>query len=395
MASQLDRRTFRLCWLVTYFSQTFVSMFFLYPVAIQQQGFPFILTGWLMSIFSVTSTLVRPFSGIITERIGVRKSLLIASIFLFASSLPLLWVQSFSGLMILRACMGFFYGIVMVAITTYQALSIPADRRGRLYAWIAIAYVLPLVTILPIAEFSLSRMGTSFYLILAPLLVLALIFSTKYLPRLAELEHSAEDDSPFPHNRNQAQQWGSWKEMFSVPGFWPLMATLLTWSLVNSSTLQYMPSLIHSRGMIASAFMMTNAAVSLFLRFLATGIMDRIDRTLIGSLSIALMGAVVVGAKVAFSNQAFCFLGAIYGIGMGMGFPVMLALMPDIFPRHLQPKGVAAGTLLMEGGFIITPFIMSYGGFLWGLENVLALMGAFGCANGLFLAFKGWRRSRR
>ena len=83
MTSEYDRRTFFLCWLVTYLGQAYLSMFFLYPVALQRQGIPLALSVWLMSIFSVGSMLMRPAGSILNERLGVRKSLLYASVLHF------------------------------------------------------------------------------------------------------------------------------------------------------------------------------------------------------------------------------------------------------------------------------------------------------------------------
>lgn len=395
MTTTLDRRTFWLCWLVTYLGQAYVSMFFMYPVALQQQGISLALTGWLMSIFSVASTLIRPVGSLMSERIGVRKSLLFASLLLFVCSLPFLFFNSFSSLMVIRGSVGLFYGIVMVAVTTYQALSIPSERRGSLYAWIAIAYVLPQLSVLPLSEFFLSKVGTFAFLTLAPIIAIATFAVSKQLPRLKDLKKESketEDTYLTQSSSEQEENWGSWKEMFYVPGFWPLMLTLLSWSFLNSSTLQYMPAFIRSRGLIASSFMAANAGVALLLRLFAIRLMDKLDRKIGSGFTIALMGAIVIVTRFASSNHSFFLLGAIYGLGMGIGFPMILALMPDIFPERLRPKGVATGTLLIEFGFIFTPFLMSYGGSIFGLGNMLAFMGCIGCAGGLFLSLFVWRK---
>jgi MFS family permease len=395
VTTTLDRRTFWLCWLVTYLGQAYVSMFFMYPVALQQQGISLALTGWLMSIFSVASTLIRPVGSLMSERIGVRKSLLFASLLLFVCSLPFLFFNSFSSLMVIRGSVGLFYGIVMVAVTTYQALSIPSERRGSLYAWIAIAYVLPQLSVLPLSEFFLSKVGTFAFLTLAPIIAIATFAVSKQLPRLKDLKKESketEDTYLTQSSSEQEENWGSWKEMFYVPGFWPLVLTLLSWSFLNSSTLQYMPAFIRSRGLIASSFMAANAGVALLLRLFAIRLMDKLDRKIGSGFTIALMGAIVIVTRFASSNHSFFLLGAIYGLGMGIGFPMILALMPDIFPERLRPKGVAAGTLLIEFGFIFTPFLMSYGGSIFGLGNMLAFMGCIGCAGGLFLSLFVWRK---
>ncbi len=407
MTSEYDRRTFFLCWLVTYLGQAYLSMFFLYPVALQRQGIPLALSGWLMSIFSVGSMLMRPAGSILNERLGVRKSLLYASVFLFCCSMPLLFFRSFNALLVARGLMGLFYGVVMLAVTTYQALSIPEERRGSLYAWIAVAYVLPQLSIVPLSEFLISSISVQAFLALAPAVAAATFLISKNLPKLKNFskeskvnsESGSQENSLSPDQDSKgafpasSQQWGSWGEMVRVKGFWPLVLTLLTWSFVNTSTLQYMPAFIRSRGLIASSFVAANAGVSLSLRLFATRFMDLIDRRTGAALAITLMGAVVVGTRFAFSNHSFFLLGLIYGLGMGLGFPMILALMPDVFPERLRPKGIAIGTLLMESGFIFTPFIISYGGGFFGLGNVMAFIGVTALAGGFFLSLHVWRKA--
>ena len=71
---------------------------------------------------------------------------------------------------------------------------------------------------------------------------------------------------------------------------------------------------------------------------------------------------------------------------------MILALMPDVFPERLRPRR-AIGTLLMESGFIFTPFIISYGGGFFGLGNVMAFIGVTALAGGFFLSLHVWRKA--
>jgi MFS family permease len=88
------------------------------------------------------------------------------------------------------------------------------------------------------------------------------------------------------------------------------------------------------------------------------------------------MGMVLFLLRWADSHTAFAFGGLVYGTFMGIGFPIILALAPDIFPPHLIPKGVSTGMLFMDAGFIIAPVFAGYLGQGFGLGVVFSIIGA-------------------
>lgn len=83
-----------------------------------------------------------------------------------------------------------------------------------------------------------------------------------------------------------------------------------------------------------------------------------------------------------------------YGINMGMCFPIILALMPDIFPDRLRPKGISLCFFAIDLGFILSPFFLGYGGQIFGLANILSITGILGLLGGVLLFF-AWRREPR
>ena len=132
--------------------------------------------------------------------------------------------------------MGLFYGVVMLAVTTYQALSIPEERRGSLYAWIAVAYVLPQLSIVPLSEFLISSISVQAFLALAPAVAAATFLISKKLPKLKNFSKESKVNSEsvlrktaFRQTRfkggNSAfsQQWAAGER--SVKGFWLLFYT--------------------------------------------------------------------------------------------------------------------------------------------------------------------------
>lgn len=333
-----------------------------------------------MSVFNLCSTLGRPLGARATERIGIRKTVLWTSGFVAVFTLPLAFTEQPLLLLALRGAAGAFWGVSMVAISLYQSLSIPAEKRGSAYAWVAIAYVFPQVTVFPLADWFASLESLLGYFILGTAVETVVVFTAVPLPPVRRAE-----------GRSGFRPWGKWSELSSVPGFWAVLTAMFLFAFVNASTLQYFPTFLVMKGYSASIFIVPNALTAMGLRLLAYRIMDRIDRkTLIGPV-VAAMGLVLTFLPFAPSGEWFVAGGIAYGVAMGMAFPIILALMPDIFPDHLRPKGISICFFAIDIGYILSPFFLGYGGEIFGLGTILSAAGVIGLIGGMAL-YCSWRK---
>ena len=369
------RKSFRISMAVIFLTQAFLAVFMLYPSVLRDQGFSLGLSGWLMSIFNICSTLGRPLGAMTTERLGIRTTLLWTSGLVAVFTLPLAFTENPLLLLSFRGIGGVFWGISMVAISSYQGISIPADRRGSAYAWIAVAYVFPQVTLFPLADwFASSGMLTAYFLLAAAVEAVIVVVA---LPLPPVRRADGENDGP--------KEWGKWSELPSLPGFRAVLATMFLFAFVNASTLQFLPAFLAARGFPASIFIVPNALTAVALRLVAYRIMDRIDRQRTIGIVIAAMGFILAFLPFAPGRGWYVAGGLFYGIVMGMSFPIVLALMPDIFPDHLRPKGISLCLFAIDLGFILSPFFLGYGGQLFGLGNTLSVTGVLGLLGGSLL----------
>ena len=375
----MKRRDLGLSALATYLVQAYVAVFFLYPVALQQEGIPLTLVGGLLGAYFGATTLGRPLGGVMVERLGVRWALILSGVGLVLTTTPMIWVRSLGPLLLLRGGMGLFYGVAMVAVTAYQTAAIPAAVRGQVFAWIAVAYVLPQITVMPLGDFFLSRGGTELYLALAPVLALGCLGASLF-----------SSDLP-PATATPDQGWGSWGELLRVRPFYFVLASGAVFSLVNSSTLQYLSAAAAEKGLSSSAFFVANAASALAMRLLGSRVLDRFPRGILSGVMIALMGGVLVLFPRGDTHLFLGILGLVYGVGMGFGFPIQLALAPDFVPRHLLPKGVAGSFFVMDLAWIVTTVGAALLGTHWGMGGTLAGMGILGLGGGVLVAGAAWR----
>jgi MFS family permease len=374
----MDRRIFFYSLLVTFFIYAFLTLFFLLPAALQQLAMPLPLIGWLMGIASIGSLLSRPLGSYMTERVGMKRSLLILCLALTAISLPLIWDRTFLSLFFIRAAIGSLFGMAAIALMAYQALIVPVKQRGSTYAWIGVAYVAPGLTVIPPAEFFITNGRLDLYLGMAPLFALLAFIFVFTLPNVPS---PAGRGAPPAATKGAA--WGKWGDILAVPGFWPLLLATFTFAMINGTTLQYIPAFMINKGLAASIFLATNAGTALFLRIFAYRLMDHLNRSKAIGLILAGMGMALFLLRWADSHIAFTFGGLLYGTFMGIGFPIILALAPDIFPPHLIPKGVSIGMLAMDSGSILAPVLAGYLGQSFGLGVVFTIIGVGTMLSGL------------
>ncbi len=370
----MRRRELVLSALATYLVQAYVAVFFLYPVALQQEGFSLALIGGLLGTYFGATTLGRPLGGVLVERLGVRWALIFAGGGLVLATTPMIWVRALGPLLLLRGGMGLFYGVAMVAVTAYQTAAIPAAVRGRVFAWIGVAYVLPQITVMPLGDFFLTRGQTGAYLALAPALALGCLVASLF----------SSDLPATPGLRDS--EWGSWRDLFRVKPFYFVLGSVAVFALVNSSTLQYLGAAAAEKGLSSSAFFVANAASALGMRLFGSHVLDRFPRGGLSGVMTALMGGVLSLLPLVEGHLLLGGLGLLYGVGMGFGFPIQLALAPDFVPQRLLPKGVAGSFFVMDLAWIVTTVGAAFLGARWGVQDTLARVGIFGLVGGLLVA---------
>ena len=72
------------------------------------------------------------------------------------------------------------------------------------------------------------------------------------------------------------------------------------------------------------------------------------------------MALMLLLASVSPSRCSLMILGLVFGVGMGFGFPLHLAIVSDNAPQRLQPQAIALTWFLVALDFALVPLITSY-----------------------------------
>lgn len=99
------------------------------------------------------------------------------------------------------------------------------------------------------------------------------------------------------------------------------------------------------------------------------------------------MSSLLLAASVSPTKQSLIGLGLFFGVGMGFGFPLNLALISDHAPTRLQPQAVSLGWFLMGLNFALVPLITGWLATLTGPVNSFRVVLLATLAGGAWLAY--------
>src|SRR5258708_33040879 len=95
--------------------------------------------GLIISLFTLTAMISRPFSGKLADRLGRKPVIIFGGLVCLICSLFYLWLTTLFGFFLLRIFHGFSTGCSPTGVSAYVSDVIPADRRGEAMGFIGTA----------------------------------------------------------------------------------------------------------------------------------------------------------------------------------------------------------------------------------------------------------------
>ncbi len=340
----------------------FSTIFFFFAPYLSFHSFPPHLTGWVIGAFYASSTLVKPFAGMLMENLGVRRSLIIAGFLGLSSGIGLIVApMAFLPLFSLRLVMGLSFGIFMVGLTAYQNIMVPDSERGTSFAVTTIGSICPMFTLMPVCDMLISSNNFGIYLLLPAFMGGICTFLAFSLDKVSGVR-GAED-----------RAWGSYSDLFREAPLGRLALTVVFFAFVDASVI-YISSLAFYQGLSPSFFMVALAGGAIFIRMAGRNYFNRTPRILIMGPSLFCMGIALFMATILKNNVFLAFTGFIYGLGMGYGFPALLSLAGDLVPIYLRPKITSFILFFMDLSWFLLPLYIGYVSSLGGIVLAYRLM---------------------
>lgn len=337
--------------------------------------------GLVISLFTITAGLSRPFSGKLADTIGRIPVMILGAgvCFLMGFMYPL--VSTVWAFLLLRFLHGFSTGFKPTGTSAYIADIVPSHRRGEAMGYSGLFGSIgmaagpgfgPKIT----EAFGLDTMFyTSSALALLSVIILigmkeTLTTKQRFHPRLLRVKKN---------------------EIFEPRVFNPSLFFLLT-SFSFGAALTLMPDLTMSvgyeqgnKGIFFQIFVIS----SLIIRVVAGKASDKFGRVIV--LKYAALAIVVADLMVAFTtSQPMLIASSVaFGVAVGMNTPTIYAWTIDLSLDKARGKGLATMYIALEIGIGLGAFIAGsiYANDISNLKTVFIVCAASSFLGFLFLTF--------
>lgn len=302
--------------------------------------------GLIISLFTVTAMLSRPFSGKLADRLGRKPVIMFGSIVCLVCSLFYPVLTTVSGFLLLRLIHGFSTGFTPTGQTALLSDLIPAERRGEAMGLLGTAGTLGMASGPALGGVVANQFGLNmmFYLSSACGLFAILI--------LLNIKETLKEKHPVSLALLKIHKRDLFEPRVIIPC---IIMVLCAYSYGAAFTV--LPDLgdflgIKNKGIIFTFFTIS----SLIVRLVGGKASDRFGRKpvlIVSSLTMT-MGMLII----ALANAKFVLLAGVclYGLGQGATSPTLLAWATDLSDPEHKGRGIASLYIFMELGIGIGAF---------------------------------------
>jgi MFS family permease len=331
--------------------------------------------GLIITLFTISAAISRPFSGKLTDTIG-RKKVIYFGIFF---SMLISWIYPFSFsvffFLILRFLHGFSAGFTPTGTTALLTDLIPASKRGQAMGiwgtFISLGF--------GVGQFSGSWIGINFgmdalFLIAGFISVISGLF-------LLRVEETLEKPEKFDGSQLKV----NWKDVIE-PSVVPAAVVMMLTASCSGIIFVLAPDIsgflgIENKGFFFGYYVMS----TIFVRLFSSSLSDRIGRreTMLIGVCILLVSMILLSRVDSYNS--FVLAAIVFGLATGVSSPTLFAWTADL--SHIKRRGVGAGTIFiaLEAGIMLgsTSTIFTYNStpqsiqqvFLFGiLMSILAIL---------------------
>ena len=327
--------------------------------------------GWLVAVFYIVAVASRPFLANAVEMFGFRRIFITAGVLSVLSSAGVaLSGINFWPAFASRALLGFASSLFQIGLATYQAIAFKEEERGRAFSLIMAGGLAPMMTLVPFADWLLSRRLNVLFIIFPVLICLAAALLTPSIPGLDRAPLHRGKPSSAPAGNGKKSIFDGLGDCLRLKTFRMALLSMFLFSVADASA-AFMAPMTRHYGIMASFFLSSNAVMGVLVRLSCGRLLDRVPRNMLAPAAILITSGTLFLATINPTETSLISLGLIFGIGMGFGFPLHLALISDSVPHHLQPQSVSISWFVMGLNFAMVPLIMGWIGNIAG--PVLAL----------------------
>lgn len=296
--------------------------------------------GLIISLFTLTALISRPFSGKLSDKIGRIPVMIFGALVCFICGFIYPLLSSAFAFFMLRVVHGFSTGFTPTGQTAYLADIIPADRRGEAMGMMGTASSVGMAGGPALGSLIANTWGIDVLFYSSSLFAIASILI------LSRVKETVESKSPISASLFYIRR----QDLLEPRVIMPCMVMGLT-AYTYGAIYTLMPDFGAHLGMTYKGQLFAYLTLaSLITRFLAGRASDRFGRANILKISSGVMAvsALIIG----FSTTTWQLIVGVvlYGFANGTNSPTTLAWTADLSDENHKGRGVASLYIFMELG---------------------------------------------
>lgn len=296
--------------------------------------------GLIISLFTLTAMLSRPFSGKLSDTIGRVPVMMFGGLVCIVCSLLYPLLTSVAGFLFLRLLHGFSTGFTPTGLTAYLSDIIPAHKRGEAMGMLGTAGSVgmaagPAIGGVIANQFSLNALfyTSSFFGLLSIVILLS-------------IKETLHNKVSFSAQALKLKRHDLFEPLVLIP-----CIVMLLYAYSYGAVFTLLPDLgdylkINNKGLLFSFLTVASLAV----RLIAGKASDHYGRINVLKISVLLLGIglVVLGLG---TTPLHAMIGIVlYGMGQGMTSPTLFAWATDLSDERFKGRGISSLYIFMEAG---------------------------------------------
>lgn len=306
--------------------------------------------GLIISLFTLTAGLSRPFSGKLADRIGRKPVMVFGASICFVVSLMYPVITSVAGFLLLRFIHGFSTGFTPTGVSAYVADIVPFNKRGEAMGLQSLFGSLGMAAGPAFGGFIGNIWG------IEPLFYASAFTAILSILVIIRLKETVEDREKLNRQHFRLHRYEIIEKRVLQPSF-VLLLTVFSFGTVLTIIPDYSDYLgIANKGLFFAVFTLS----SLGIRIVAGKTSDKYGR--IPVMKVATLSMVVAMLIIAFaqSKAMLLFGGVIFGCSVGMNSPTISAWTIDLSLDAFRGRALATMYIALEAGIGIGAFVSGW-----------------------------------
>ncbi|MBW2096913.1 MAG: MFS transporter [Deltaproteobacteria bacterium] len=354
-----------------------ISLFYLYPLALEGMGATPEMIGWVMGFFSVATVLTRPLMGKLVGSKGESPVMWMGIIVVLLATIGYVFLQSVSlPLFLVRLVHGVGYSAFISGSFSLVARAVPPEKQGEAYGMVGASIMGAGALAPPVGEILIRHGG------------FALLYWTAGACALAAcLTVLLGGLKPAPGARRQMGQKVRYMPLLKDLSFLFLMLSTLLFANCQSTLVNFLALISAREGVGAGRFFFVTFCVAILALLTMGKVMDRFGKRLFLKLAYPLfaLGLFLIPGLV--GSWPYLLPALLCGAGMGLLFPAHNALAAGYGTREQKPAAMSFFTSVYDTGFITGAVFSGWIAQVGNLDGLFMVTGSIAVGGLLIVVF--------